>query len=106
MELITVADFAKILKSDKNDYILLDVRTKEELALASIEGATHIALDQIEQRFIELNPSIDIFCLCHHGVRSEYAARFLDSKGFKRTINIIGGIESWSVSVDNTIARY
>lgn len=103
MEQISTIDFSK-LKGDEQS-ILLDVRTTEEFELVNI-GGIHIPLDEIQARFGELDKNKTIYCLCHHGVRSEYAGSFLRSVGFNNVVNIIGGIHSWSTSVDSSIRTY
>jgi rhodanese-related sulfurtransferase len=102
MNTITVQEFSEIRDTDT---ILLDVRTAGEISIANI-GGIHIPLDELEERFVELDKSKKIFCLCHHGMRSEYAAKFLDSQGFSNTVNVLGGIDAWSCAVDQNIQRY
>ena len=58
--------------------VLLDVRMPEEVALAALPGAINIPLAELGQRVSELNASAPIAVLCHHGVRSEMAGRFLE----------------------------
>ena len=43
---------------------------------------------------------------CHHGGRSEKAARWLLGRGFSRVENLEGGIEAWSLTVDPKVPRY
>lgn len=86
--------------------LLLDVRTPEEIALAALPGAINIPLAELGQRVIELNPSAPIAVLCHHGVRSEMAGRFLERNGFADVSHLIGGIDAWSQTIDATVPRY
>jgi rhodanese-related sulfurtransferase len=44
--------------------------------------------------------------VCHHGVRSRFAARFLAGAGFAPVFNLTGGVEAWAADVDPTLARY
>ncbi len=90
---------------------LLDVRSPEELERARIKGPlTHIPLQELPQRLEELgggsNLQAPIAVLCHHGMRSEMAARFLERNGFTDVSNVSGGIDAWSVSVDPSVPRY
>jgi rhodanese-related sulfurtransferase len=85
---------------------LLDVRQPEELALASVPGAVHIPMAEIPARIGELNPAEPIAVLCHHGGRSLQVARFLERNGFADVINVAGGIDAWSVTVDTAVPRY
>lgn len=85
---------------------LLDVRQPEELELAKVAGARHIPMSEIPARLGDLNPKAPIAVLCHHGGRSEQVARFLERNGFTDVINVAGGIEAWSMTVDPSIPRY
>ena len=85
---------------------LLDVRQPEELELASIAGARHIPMAEIPARVQELNPVGSIAVLCHHGGRSLQVARFLERNGFSDVINVAGGIDAWSQTVDPAVPRY
>ncbi len=90
--------------------LLLDVREDWELAIASIrpEGAElrHVPMGQIVQRLDELPTQRPIVCLCHHGVRSQQVAAFLERQGFEQVFNLSGGIDAWSCQVDPSVARY
>lgn len=85
---------------------LLDVRTAEELALATFPGATHIPMQELPARLAELNRDSPLVVLCHHGVRSEMAARFLERNGFANVSSVAGGLDAWSTQVDPSIPRY
>lgn len=90
---------------------LLDVRSAEELETARIAGPlSHIPLQELPQRLGELsgvsNPDAPIAVLCHHGMRSEMAARFLERNGYTNVSNVSGGIDAWSALVDPSVPRY
>ena len=93
-------------KIDKNvDFTLLDVRTSEEYEIANLAGL-NIPLQELKTRFGELAQDRDIVIHCHHGGRSQQAAVFLKSKGFKSVKNLSGGIDAWSRLIDDSIPRY
>src|SRR3546814_1737131 len=81
---------------------VVDVREDDELALARIDSAVHMPLHQLPQRFSELDPQAPIALLCHHGMRSEMAARFLEKNGYGDIANISGGIDAWSIEIDRS----
>ena len=95
----------KTLMDSKDDIQLIDVRTLDEFEFANI-GGKHICLDELEKRVNELNFDKDIYFLCHHGMRSEYACRIAQSLGANSVINIIGGIDAWSNEVDPNVKKY
>ncbi len=109
MHIIEVAELRDRLAS--GSIHLLDVRSAEELECARITAPlTHIPLQELPQRLEELGGSSNlqapIAVLCHHGMRSEMAARFLERNGFTDVSNVSGGIDAWSVSVDPSVPRY
>lgn len=96
-------------KRDRGDkFVLLDVRTTEELAIASLPGALHIPLHALESALNQLEPHRDaeIIVMCHHGGRSAMAQGFLQSQGFPNVLNLSGGIHAYSLQVDRTIPTY
>jgi rhodanese-related sulfurtransferase len=89
-----------------DDLVLLDVREAEELAIARLVGAVHIPMGEIAGRLHEIDPAAEIVVMCHHGVRSTQVASFLAQRDFVRVINLTGGIDAWSQTVDPTVPRY
>lgn len=104
MKILTATDLKARL--DAAPLTVLDVRTEEELAIAAIPGVRHIPMQELPARFGELNAAEPIAVLCHHGVRSEMAGRFLERNGFAEVYSVGGGIDAWSADVDPTVPRY
>ena len=104
MQTISATDLKSLL--DLSRVHLLDVRTAEELEEAALSDALHIPLHELPQRHGELPRDKPIAVLCHHGVRSATAARFLDQAGFAETMSVAGGIDAWSLDVDPALPRY
>jgi rhodanese-related sulfurtransferase len=92
---------------DRGDaVVVLDVREPDELALARLPGAVHIPMGDIPARLHELDPDREIIVVCHHGARSAHVASFLLQRDFTRVLNLDGGIDAWSLTVDPTVPRY
>ena len=89
-----------------NTVFLLDVREPHEFQYASIVNSVLIPLNQIPQRLGELDPKRDIVVICHHGMRSQQAANYLERSGFNMIANLKGGIDAWSCDVDCSVPRY
>lgn len=85
---------------------LLDVREPQEFNYAHIAGSILIPLNQIPQRLHELDPEQEIIVICHHGMRSQQAAYYLQDHGFKNVLNLIGGVAAWASDCDLTMPRY
>lgn len=94
------------LRRDRPELVLVDVRTDEEIDIASLPNTRHIPLQALPTRIGELDPTATIALLCHHGARSEMAARFLERNGFEDVSNVTGGIDAWSLQIDPEVPRY
>lgn len=80
-------------------HVLLDVREDWELAVSRLDPHLHIPLGQLEERLAEVPKNIPLFVLCHSGVRSAAAVRFLADAGFDDVSNVKGGIAAWSAEI-------
>ena len=104
---ISAEKVAEILKTQKDKYTILDVRTKEEFDLGHLEPAVLIPVDDLEARFGELSKDRPVIVYCRSGSRSARAAVILVSKGFSQVYDMTGGINAWTgkgypVFVENT----
>ena len=86
--------------------VLLDVRQDWETKLCRLDNSVHIPIEEIEFRTEELSPEDDIVVYCHQGVRSAAVANYLRQLGFKRAVNLAGGLDSWARAVDPSMRRY
>lgn len=85
--------------------LLVDVRTRQELAIASVEGARRLDNDLVTE-LAAMDRGTHIAFLCHHGIRSRAAAEQFAARGFRNAYNVEGGIEAWSREVDPSVPRY
>src|SRR5437867_3315469 len=85
---------------------IVDVREPNEYQINRIPGSTLIPLGEVPQRYRELNPDDEIVVQCKMGGRSAKAADFLRSVGFKRVLNLKGGILDWIDKVDPSQPKY
>jgi rhodanese-related sulfurtransferase len=103
---ITAPQLAAALE-DGAPPLLLDVRTEQERAVATIEPSTHIGLDEFLARVpAEIPRDADVVVYCHSGMRSMQAAMWMLGNGWTRVRNLAGGIDAWSVTVDPEMPRY
>jgi len=91
---ITVDKVFEILKSQKDKYIILDVRTKEEFDSGHLESAILIPVDELEARYGKLSKNKPIIVYCRTGGRSAKAAAILVNKNFLPVYDMTGGIEA------------
>jgi rhodanese-related sulfurtransferase len=101
---ITVEQLQQMIEAGST-FTLLDVRNREEYEFVNLGGKL-IPLQELPQRFQELDASRDIIVHCHSGVRSLHAVNFLQSRGFLKVYNLAGGISAWSERIDPTVKRY
>jgi adenylyltransferase/sulfurtransferase len=90
------------------DFLLLDVREPHEIEIAALEGSTRIPLGDLERRAGELADWKErgVVVHCKSGVRSAVAVRTLVRLGFRDVVNMAGGIDLWSQTVDPDVPRY
>ncbi|MFP5418571.1 MAG: rhodanese-like domain-containing protein [Gammaproteobacteria bacterium] len=86
--------------------VLLDVREPWEWNLCRVPGAMLIPMHELPSRVGELNKQAETVVICHHGVRSYHAARYLETNGFDNVINLSGGVAAWAEEVDPAMPRY
>ena len=126
VDTISVTEFLRNFEqySNKDKYIILDVRTETEYDLSHIEGAINIPLDELREHLKELekkaqikannsnkadnssemlesanevaNVTKEIIVHCHSGLRSYIACRILKENGFK-VKNLIGGYVMYDI---------
>lgn len=91
---------------NKENFILLDVRTDREYFLSSIEGSLHMPMNTIAEGYTSLDKDKEIIVQCKSGVRSEKVCEFLLNNGFKNVKNLAGGIVEWAKQIDPEIIIY
>jgi rhodanese-related sulfurtransferase len=85
---------------------LLDVREPEEVSLAAFPGALHLPMGDLSSHLGDLDKNAEWVIICHHGIRSAQVAMYLGRMGFERVVNLTGGIDLWSLTVDQSVRRY
>ena len=88
-----------------DDLYILDVREPHEFQICNIGGHL-IPLGELPQRVSELDSSREIVAMCRSGKRSADAIRFLQQAGFRKILNLKGGILAWSDEVDPSMPKY
>ena len=105
---ISVADTAAALQSSDPRPLLLDCRTPEEHATATIAGAVLIPMQDLPERVGELaaHRPLPVIVHCHHGMRSLRVAKWLREQGFTQAQSMRGGIDAWSQEIDSSVPTY
>ena len=105
MQTIPVKELKKRIDAGEKP-VLLDVREPWEFSICKIEGSINISMSNTEKLINELNTDDEIIAICHHGMRSLQVCNFLEENGFKRMLNLDGGIDSWAKIIDKDMAQY
>ena len=84
---------------------LLDARTPEERAIATIDGA-RLLDEECAQHIETLQKDTMLIFHCHHGGRSQQAAEYFCDRGFTNVHNVAGGIDAWSLEIAPDVSRY
>lgn len=80
---VSVADFRKAVSGEDKDAIIVDARTKEEVAdLGIFKNTINIPLDEISNRMKELPKDKKIYVHCSTGARADMAYKELVKNGF------------------------
>ena len=107
-----VADVARLESMDANAVsrwlseakppLVVDVREPEEFVgeLGHVPGSLLVPLDALQQRLPKLLGYVerDIVMVCRAGARSATAGAILRGAGFRRIVNLEGGMLAWSAA--------
>ncbi|MGK7875747.1 MAG: molybdopterin-synthase adenylyltransferase MoeB [Xenococcaceae cyanobacterium] len=107
---MTVQELKELLDSDKDGYVLVDVRNTNEYEIAKIPGSVLVPLPEIEQgsgveKIKQIVNGHRLIAHCKMGGRSAKALAILKEAGIEGT-NLKGGIIAWSREIDPTVPEY
>ncbi|NJK51611.1 MAG: rhodanese-related sulfurtransferase [Leptolyngbyaceae cyanobacterium SU_3_3] len=107
---VDVETLAHRLQEDLGALRLIDVREVQEIEIAQVPGFTHLPLSDFStwsRRLLdEWALEDEIWVICHHGMRSAQVCAWLSQQGYQNVKNVVGGIDAYSLRVDQTIPRY
>ncbi|MFK7736713.1 MAG: FAD-dependent oxidoreductase [Pirellulaceae bacterium] len=79
--------------ADLSAFQVVDVRAAKEFKkLPPVKNAVCIPVDELHERYGELDPDRETVTICHSGKRAHVAACLLRGLGFKRVCNLNGGM--------------
>jgi molybdopterin/thiamine biosynthesis adenylyltransferase/rhodanese-related sulfurtransferase/molybdopterin converting factor small subunit len=85
---------------------MVDVREPHEWAICRIEGARLVPLGALPERLHEFDSSRTYVMQCKVGARSARAIGQLQQAGFKKLLNLRGGVNAWAREVDPSMPLY
>jgi sulfur-carrier protein adenylyltransferase/sulfurtransferase len=90
----------------KLDFTLVDVREEFEYQICNIGGLNY-PLNSVPERLSDFEQNKNLVLLCHHGVRSMHALRFLKAQfPSMNIVSVKGGIDAFSRLIDTSVPRY
>lgn len=81
--------------TEKQDVLVLDVRTDSEYREGHITGAINIHAGQIKEHLHELERTKPIALVCRTAHRSSIAGSILQQHGVQHLYNVSGGMSAW-----------
>ncbi len=84
----------KFIEADKNNAVILDVRTQREYEYGHLEGAILIDIysRDFKDKINQLDKSKKYYVYCKTGIRSRSAVGYMRQNGFKDVCDLQGGI--------------
>lgn len=95
----------EIKQVDKENALLVDVRTPIEFGMGSIEDAINIPLDELRGRLQEIPKNKELILFCQIGLRGYLAYRILVQNGFTNLKNLSGGYKTYTTAMQEQSNR-
>ena len=83
---------------------IIDTRSRKQFETSKVEGAIHIPLAELRDRYEELDKECVTVTYCNKGVTGNAAQNILLNKGFKQVYNLSGGNKNYQ-EVSETIQK-
>ena len=102
----------KWLEKDVLQPIIIDVREEEELEMAKFPSTTfNLPLSKFQNWVHTFSQEISIdqpvVVICHSGFRSwNFGTWLIEQDNRYEVWNLVGGIDAWSLEIDQSIPRY
>ena len=78
----------------KDNYIIIDVRSRKEYKEGHINGAINMPLSEIKLTIQQIDKSKKILLYWQSGLRSKKAFKILEDLGYDNIYNLKGGLEN------------
>lgn len=105
MQTLTPEELREQLDQNR-ELVLIDVREEWEYETCHIDGSLLMPMNRIMSSLDSLDKDAPTVFICHHGMRSQQVAQYLESQGFSQVYNLEGGIDRWARTVDPAMPQY
>jgi glyoxylase-like metal-dependent hydrolase (beta-lactamase superfamily II)/rhodanese-related sulfurtransferase len=82
----------------ENPLVIVDVRAPSEYEVFHIENSINIPVQDLRERYVELDPEAEIAVICSTGHRSSMGCSILKKHGFFRINNAAGGMTGYNAA--------
>lgn len=89
----------KLLTMNKEDVVIIDVRTRGEYAEGNIPGSINISVDELRARLGTIPKDKTVVVYCAIGKRGFIAYRILAQNGFTKLYNLSGGYRTYEAII-------
>jgi len=83
--------------NNKNDVVIIDVRTPQEFSRGIIAGSINLPIDLVDEKIEEIvadkNKTVYVYCLS--GSRSNMAVDTMVKRGYKNVFSMKSGLLAW-----------
>lgn len=86
--------------------LLIDVREPWEIDFCKIEGSVILSQSNIQEVFKTAESHEHVVVICHHGLRAFNTTVYMHENNVSHARCLKGGIDAYSVEIDNSIPRY
>lgn len=96
-EKLSPNEFQEKYQNETNDFLILDVRTDEEVAEGKVPGAVQMDFysDEFESKLNALNKETTYYVYCRSGNRSGKAIAKMKAMGIQNVYDMDGGMMAW-----------
>ena len=92
--------------SERENFILLDVREPEEFEICHIDGSILVPLSELDDHLRDFDLNRDYVVYCKEGDRSLKAINQMSDFGFRNLYNLNGGVLKWAEIIEPTMEFY
>ncbi len=96
---VETASWRELRDVNRDDTIILDVRTEMEFSVGRVHGAINIPIDELRERIDEIPKNKAILIYCAIGLKGYLAYKTLTLKGYTNVRNISGGYKTYATAM-------
>ena len=96
----------KRMISERDNFVLLDVREPEEFEICHIDGSILAPFSEIKDHLKDFDLNRVYVVYCKEGDRSVKVVSLMQQLGFQNLYNLDGGVLKWAKIIEPTMEFY